>query len=140
MAPIKRSTSITGRDNYIRNQALLYAIAHIQSLPEHMQEFSNMCDMCNLVIADQNIFTPKHLWDVERHTGVVPNLWPLPLDSYSAEQLELKEQWEAAHEYFRVSFTAFRVFQGLETSDDERVVEFVKAMKEHRANQNGEAA
>lgn len=42
---------ITGRDDYITAQALIYAIAHIQSLPEERQEHSNMLDMCDLARA-----------------------------------------------------------------------------------------
>lgn len=44
-------TEITGRDDYITAQALVYAIAHIQSLPEERQDRSNMLDMCELVRA-----------------------------------------------------------------------------------------
>lgn len=81
----ENSNSITGRDGYIVNQALLYAIAHIQSLPEEKQEWSNMRDMCAIVRADMAFFTIQLVCGVEHHTGIVPNLWPEP-DEYLTEQ------------------------------------------------------
>lgn len=58
-------------------QALVYAIAHIQSLPEEKQEFSNMCDMC-IIARESNfaVFLPSHITGVFAHTGIKVNLWP----------------------------------------------------------------
>lgn len=60
---------ITGRDNYITGQALVYAIAAIQSLPEERQEHSNMLDMCDLARATFEPTTLAHVVaGVEHHT------------------------------------------------------------------------
>ncbi|MDX0889752.1 hypothetical protein U8C37_06695 [Sinorhizobium medicae] len=77
MSKKTKATSHTGRDGYIMGQALVYAIAHIQSLPEERQEFSNMCDMC--IIARESgfsVFLPSHITGVFAHTGIKANLWP----------------------------------------------------------------
>jgi len=44
-------TNVTGRDGYILIQALCYAIATIDRLPEHRQEASNHQDMIKLLEA-----------------------------------------------------------------------------------------
>lgn len=60
---------ITGRDGYITGQALVYAIAAIQSLPEERQEHSNMLDMCDLARATFEAATLAHVVaGVEHHT------------------------------------------------------------------------
>jgi hypothetical protein len=43
--------NITGRDDYIITQALGYAIAFIDSLPEHERELSNRTDMVAILLA-----------------------------------------------------------------------------------------
>jgi hypothetical protein len=43
--------NITGRDDYIIAQALGYAIAFIDSLPEHERELSNRADMVAILLA-----------------------------------------------------------------------------------------
>ena len=45
------TTDVTGRDGYIMIQALCYAIAAIERLPEHRQEGSNHADMIELLHA-----------------------------------------------------------------------------------------
>ena len=77
MTKSKSQTSVTGRDGYIVTKALIYAIAHIQSLPEERQEFSDMLDMCSIALASSGaIFLPAHVSTVLNHTGVRVNLWP----------------------------------------------------------------
>lgn len=74
----KRASSIeiTGRDSYIIHQALLYAIAHIQSLPDDNQEWNNMRDMCEIARASIRPDTMLSMLTVKHHTGTLPNLWP----------------------------------------------------------------
>jgi hypothetical protein len=43
--------SITGRDDLIVAQALLYAIKYIDSLPTELQELSNRDDMARILLA-----------------------------------------------------------------------------------------
>ena len=43
-----QNESITGRDDYIISQALVYAAGHIQRMPSERQEWSNMADMCQI--------------------------------------------------------------------------------------------
>jgi len=102
MSTKKRATSYTGRDGYIMGQALVYAIAHIQSLPDEKQEFSNMCDMC--IIAREaafSVFMPSHVATVFAHTGAKVDLWPEgePTDEGSIAQREsintFLEEWQA---------------------------------------------
>lgn len=73
----KQEINITGRDDYIVSQALVYAMAQIQSLPPGKQERSNMCDMARLV---RRITTPDWLVliadGVRHHTGVDVEMWP----------------------------------------------------------------
>lgn len=89
MARKSKATSLTGRDGYIMGQALVYAIAHIQSLPEEKQEFSNMCDMCTIALKSNfSAFLPAHIQSVYAHTGVKVDLWPMgePTDAGEVEQ------------------------------------------------------
>lgn len=90
----RKPTSITGRDGYIVNQALLYAIAHIQSLPPEKQEWSNMRDMCAIVRAHGSFFTLNQSWSVEHHTGIIPNLWPEPEEELTNEDRAAREEFE----------------------------------------------
>lgn len=89
-------TSITGRDGYIINKALPYAIAHIQSLPEEMQECSDMRDMCAIVKSQHSILSLMALVGVEHHAGIHPNLWPEPDDELSHEELTARDEFRAA--------------------------------------------
>lgn len=95
------ATSITGRDGYIVNQALLYGIAHIQSLPDHMQEWSNMRDMCLIVRTRASVFTIPQIIAVEQHTGKSLTLWPEP-DEY------LTDQDKAQRDDFTANLDQFR--------------------------------
>lgn len=96
-------TSITGRDGYIVNQALLYAIAHIQSLPPEKQEWSNMRDMCAIARTNFSIFTYSQVQSIEWHTGKELTFWPEHNDDLTEEEraarddfgLELRRQKEA---------------------------------------------
>lgn len=92
--------TITGRDGYILDKALIYAIAHIQSLPEHKRERSDMEDMCALAKASGSPFILQSLLGVEWHTGIKAELWPQPDD-------ELSEREKAERDQFRSSYDAF---------------------------------
>lgn len=70
------STSMTGRDSVIMGKALVYAIAHIQSLPEEQQEFSDLCDMALLARERYGVLVPACVLSVEWHSGRTPDLWP----------------------------------------------------------------
>lgn len=96
-------TSITGRDGFIVNKALLYAIAHIQSLPEERQEWSDMRDMCAILKAYDSPFTLPTLMNVEHHTGLVPNLWP------EADE-DLSDCDKAERDEFRANYRKFTDF------------------------------
>ncbi|MCM2504106.1 hypothetical protein NDN16_10525 [Aureimonas altamirensis] len=93
----KRTTSndITGRDGYIVTQALIYAIAHIQNLPEEDQEWANMRDMCRLVRASTSPFIPQFMLSVKNHTGTLPNLWPEEEGDLSASELTARDEFQA---------------------------------------------
>ena len=72
------TSGVTGRDGYIVIQALLYAIARIQSLPADRQEWANMRDMCELVRAGADA-RPQFwhiVWGVESHVDQEIDLWP----------------------------------------------------------------
>jgi hypothetical protein len=45
----KPKSGVTGRDGYIIRQALAYAIKLIEALPADRQEYSNMCDMIQIL-------------------------------------------------------------------------------------------
>ena len=75
---MNNATSITGRDDYIISQALIYAIARIQSLPDKKQEWSNMCDMCAIARAGDARGMGLLAAGVYAHTGVLVDLWPDP--------------------------------------------------------------
>lgn len=70
------SGGITGRDGYIVCKALAYAIAYIQSLPKERQEYSDCCDMVELL----RHYMPDALSltllakGVDAHTGTTPDL------------------------------------------------------------------
>lgn len=49
--PDGEKANITGRDKFVMMQSLLYAIAHIQSLPPNSRDVPLMCDMCTLARA-----------------------------------------------------------------------------------------
>ncbi|KRW96245.1 hypothetical protein [Paracoccus sp. MKU1] len=73
------AASVTGRDGYIVAKALVYAIAHIQSLPEERQEYGDMLDMCDLVYKSglPQSLIDMIVHDVERHVRQEVNLYPL---------------------------------------------------------------
>lgn len=66
----------TGRDDYIMSQALIYAIAQIQSLPRDRQEFSNMCDMCAIARTINPGTLALIIYETQRRTNTVIDLWP----------------------------------------------------------------
>lgn len=129
MGRTSRSTSITGRDGYIVNQALIYAIAHIQSLPEEKQEFSNMCDMCAIVLSKFSAFTASQIAGVAAHTGHEVNLWPLDDERYSAAQLAEKANWEPHIKSALKMNRVFAVSYGAETTDDPEILAMVAHLK-----------
>ena len=59
-----------------RLQALIYAVARIQSLPDDRQEYSNMTDMCALARTMNAPPIWPVVWGVERHVGYEIDLWP----------------------------------------------------------------
>jgi hypothetical protein len=71
-----KAASIAGRDGYIVKRALLYAIAHIRSLPPEEQEGSDMADMCAIARAHDASTMGAYAADVCTHTGVAVELWP----------------------------------------------------------------
>ncbi|WP_028713876.1 hypothetical protein [Paracoccus sp. J55] len=74
----REGASVTGRDGYIAVKALVYAIAHIQSLPEDRQEYRDMLDMCDLVYESglSQSLIDMIVYDVERHVQHEVNLYP----------------------------------------------------------------
>ena len=75
------ATSVIGRDGhthtgYIAMQAMVYAIARIQSLPEDRQERSNMIEMCAIVRSFSEPAIVGFLYGVEHHVGHAVDLWP----------------------------------------------------------------
>ncbi len=94
------NNSITGRDDYIRDEALVYAIAHIQSLPREKQEVTNMCDMCKIARATIGLNTLAfYALGVERHTGIAVDIWPEDTspeaEAYRAHFAAHVENWRA---------------------------------------------
>jgi hypothetical protein len=71
-----KTETITGRDGYIVQRALIYAIAHIQSLPLEAQEGSDMADMCAIARAHDAVAMGMYAGHVSDHTGVTVELWP----------------------------------------------------------------
>lgn len=85
----RKKASITGRDNYIMAQALLYGIAQIQNLPPEQQAWSDMCDMCALARSIPDLAT--HVFWVQTHTQTEIDLWPDHDDD-----LDVRERHEKA--------------------------------------------
>ncbi|GHA35037.1 hypothetical protein GCM10007989_33700 [Devosia pacifica] len=129
MARTSRSTSVTGRDGYIVNQALLYAIAHIQSLPEEKQEFSNMCDMCAIVLSDLSAFTANQIRDVALHTGHTVNLWPLEDEFYTAAELGRRHDLQRRISRAFKCNKAFMVSCGEGVTDDPEILMMAAHLK-----------
>jgi len=99
------NANITSRDGYIEGQALLYAIAHIQSLPERKQEFSNMCDMC--AIARERIHPDALLMNANSvfvHTGLKVDIWPEADDIEDAKKAKKAKAYRAN---FLAAFDAY---------------------------------
>ena len=70
------ATPVPNRDDHITLQALIYAVACIQSLPEDRQERINMIEMCAIA---RRIITPTLsfvLFGVEGHVGHAVDVWP----------------------------------------------------------------
>lgn len=83
----------TNRESYITLQALLYAVARIQTLPEDQQEYSNMANMCALARRVGGQELAFILWGVEHHVGHEINLWPAdhgdePDNHYTDEEVD----------------------------------------------------
>lgn len=57
-------------------KGLLYGIAHIQALPEDMQEETDMAEMCAYVRGYDHSQLWKLVWEVEAHIGKQIELWP----------------------------------------------------------------
>lgn len=112
-------TSITERDGYIRLKALLYAIAHIQSLPQELQERSDMADMCALFRHEMTHngqfdvpVSAALVFGVEAHTGVAIDLWPdcdaNPRKYFSPEERVTKRVFKLHMEAMYERFNAMR--------------------------------
>lgn len=90
------AASATGRDGYITLKALVYAIAHIQSLPRDRQEYGDMLDMCDLVYENR---LPQEMldiivYDVERHIQHEVNLYPS--DGMDKERAAMRARLDAS--------------------------------------------
>ena len=68
--------NVTGRDDFIEAKALIYAIACIQNLPEERQEWSDMRDMCAIARTIQPGMLGSLIYETQRHTGTVIDIWP----------------------------------------------------------------
>jgi hypothetical protein len=53
-------SNITGRDGYIIQQALLYAIKYIDALPAKLRETSNQEDMVKILLSKNPNFVAEH--------------------------------------------------------------------------------
>lgn len=116
----EHATSYTGRDGYIMGQALVYAIAHIQSLPREKQEYSNMCDMCIIAReSDSSFFLPSYVISVFGHTGIKVDLWPEgePVDERGIAQREAIETCLATWQEFIAKREAVKRNDGLVPAD-----------------------
>jgi hypothetical protein len=71
-----KTNNVTGRDGFIIAKALAYAIATIQALPEHMQEYSDMCDMCEILRSFPEGMALSTAFSVFGHTEHILNLFP----------------------------------------------------------------
>jgi hypothetical protein len=76
MAQTKPSMSVSGRDDLVLSQALIYAIALIQSLPARDQSYSNMCDMCAIARTFEPTALGLHIFEVQQKTGLAVDIWP----------------------------------------------------------------
>lgn len=95
-------TEITGRDGYIQGQALIYAIAAIQNLPDEKQEYSNMLDMCSFARATFGAVSLAHVVnDVEAHTDMSIDLHFPEGDERTAENIVYKLDYRFAVEELR---------------------------------------
>ncbi|QFR32585.1 hypothetical protein [Ancylobacter sp. TS-1] len=99
--------SITGRDGYFVNQALLYGIAHIQSLPDHMQEWNNMRDMCLIVRTRASVFTIPQIIAVEQHTWKSLTLWPEPDEYLTDEDKTQRDKFTANLDQLKTDLDQF---------------------------------
>lgn len=70
------STNVTGRDDYLANQAIIYAIAYIQNLPKDQQERSNMMDMCAIARTLPPTALALLVAQTQLHTGTIIDIWP----------------------------------------------------------------
>ena len=112
-------TNITGRDDYIVCQALVYAVAAIQALPHKQQEWNNMVDMAAPARASTDMETLARLSvAVEQKFGhdvdLFPHLEPtdvvrervefdLHASNYRAKHARLMTRvWDEAREAKRV--------------------------------------
>ena len=108
------ATSVTGRDGYIRLQALLYAVARIQTLPEDQQEYSNMVDMCAIARAMNSPPIWPIVWGVELHVGHEIDLWPAGGGNevggaYTDVEIDAKEAQRAKINAAQVSLSSISI-------------------------------
>lgn len=95
-------TSITGRDGYIQGQALIYAIAAIQNLPNEKQEYSNMIDMCSLARASFDAVSLAHIVNsVENHIDLPIDLHFPEGEDHEAEDIVYKLDFQFEVEAIR---------------------------------------
>ena len=105
-------TSIGDGDDRIILKALLYAIANIQTLPDHRQERIDMNDMCALARASLGSHPASGanvLWGVEHHVGHEINLWPAHGGEeanglYSDEELDRRDSVRAQVNEWKARF------------------------------------
>lgn len=134
------ATPAISRGEYITFQALLYAIACIQNLPQDRQERNNMVDMCSIArrIADNNI--GLLLWNVEYHVGYEIDLWPAhggdePGGLYTDDDYDTRD---AVRVWINTRKARFTETGALSDAPPSEVVKFIDAIRGGR--EEGEAA
>lgn len=115
------------RGDYITLQALLYAVAFIQKLPEDRQERSSMLDMCATARRMAGADLALRLWSVEYHVGYEIDLWPAhggdtPGGLYTEAEYDQRDEvraWINKHD------AQFRRTAALEDAPPSEVVKFI---------------
>ena len=95
---------LTGRDSYVIHKALLYAICHIQNIPEVKQEWSDMVDMCLIVRSRLSLSNALGVRMVELHTGENMTLWPEEDDELTGEERLQRDKFAAALQSMREQY------------------------------------
>lgn len=115
------------RGDYITLQALLYAVAYIQKLPEDRQERSNMVDMCAHARRMAGPDFALRLWSVEHHVGHEIDLWPAhggdtPGGLYTDAEYDTRDEVRA---WINEQDARFRRTAALKDAPPSEVVKFI---------------